>query len=162
LLVPVLLTVVAAKKLQSDRFTLLEAINILLAICGAIGLMLFVISIPAQIQEDGFALINRMFGPYWLVFWLSIIGSYILPQLLWVSRYRKSVAYSILVLVGINSENIITLLYSLHRDYIPSGWVMKQDMANPVIHFLIYAGFVGLTFAIMKRLKSKNTPNTTY
>jgi molybdopterin-containing oxidoreductase family membrane subunit len=162
LLIPVLLAVMAIKKLKAGGFVMLEAMNMLLAICGAIGLMLFVISIPAQIQDGGFALTNRLFGPYWLAFWFSIIGSYILPQLFWVSRYRKSLAYSILVLVGINNESVMRLMYSLHRDYIPSSWVMKQDLANPVIHSLIYAGLVGLTFTILKRLKSNKMHNPSY
>lgn len=45
------------------------------------------------------------------------------------------------------------LIYSLHQDYIHSGLEMKQDMANPIMHFLIYAGLVGLKFAIMEEIE---------
>jgi hypothetical protein len=39
---------------------------------------------------EGFAFINRMFGPYWWAYWIMVSCNVITPQLFWFKKIRRS------------------------------------------------------------------------
>jgi len=79
-------------------------------------------------QYDSMLMWNRLHGPY--SFWyLSLLTSNILiPQLLWVKKFRTSTVWlwviSLIVLVGMWLERFIIIVVSLSRDFVNSSWGM--------------------------------------
>jgi molybdopterin-containing oxidoreductase family membrane subunit len=72
--------------------------------------------------------INRMTGPYAVVFWALIACNILTPQLFWFKRMRTSVPVlfivSIIVNIGMWLERFMIVVVSLHRDFMPSAWGM--------------------------------------
>jgi molybdopterin-containing oxidoreductase family membrane subunit len=77
-----------------------------------------------------YAVTNRAFGPYALVYWLLIFCNVLIPQVLWSRRMRLNVivtwVVSVLVNVGMWSERFVIVIVSLHRDYLPSMWALYK------------------------------------
>jgi molybdopterin-containing oxidoreductase family membrane subunit len=71
---------------------------------------------------------NRMVGPYAFVYWITIVGNCVAPQLLWWKRARTSPAIlwvvALAVQIGMWSERFMLIVTSLHRDFLPSSWGM--------------------------------------
>jgi Ni/Fe-hydrogenase subunit HybB-like protein len=77
---------------------------------------------------DRYMMINRMFGPYVIVYWALISCNLVIPQVLWSRKVRRSVAalfvISLVINVGMWLERFVIIAVSLHRDYTPSKWDM--------------------------------------
>jgi Ni/Fe-hydrogenase subunit HybB-like protein len=78
---------------------------------------------------DRYMIMNRMTGPYAVVYWVLIFCNIVVPQsLLWIPRIRRNVAalfvVSLVVQVGMWLERFIIVITSLHRDFVPSSWKM--------------------------------------
>jgi len=71
------------------------------------------------------------------------------PQLLWVSKWRRSVTFSwvlsIVVNIGMWFERFVIIVTSLHRDYIPSSWAMFYPTWVDVS---IFIGSIGVFFTL--------------
>jgi molybdopterin-containing oxidoreductase family membrane subunit len=99
---------------------------------------------------DSFLLWNRLHGPY--AFWyLSLIATNIvIPQLLWMKKFRTSTFWlwviSLVVLVGMWLERFIIIVVGLHRDFLTSSWGMfyptKWD-------WMTYIGTIGMFLTAM-------------
>jgi Ni/Fe-hydrogenase subunit HybB-like protein len=77
---------------------------------------------------DRYMMLNRMFGPYVIVYWVLISCNLLIPQLLWSKKIRRNVAWlffiSLVVNIGMWIERFVIIAVSLHRDYTPSKWDM--------------------------------------
>ncbi len=77
---------------------------------------------------DRYMMMNRMFGPYVIVFWALIACNLVIPQILWFRKVRRSTLMLFLVAVVINIgmwlERFVIIVVSLSRDYTPSKWDM--------------------------------------
>jgi molybdopterin-containing oxidoreductase family membrane subunit len=77
---------------------------------------------------ERYMMMNRMFGPYAVVYWLLILCNIALPQALWFKRVRQNVpalfALSLVVNTGMWLERFVIIVTSLHRDFLPSSWGM--------------------------------------
>ncbi len=98
---------------------------------------------------EGFAFVNRAFGPYWWAYWIMISCNVVTPQLYWIKRVRQSMLISfilsIFVNIGMWFERFVIIVTSLHRDYLPSSW----SYYNPTwIEFGIFLGTFGLFFTL--------------
>lgn len=65
----------------------------------------------------------KIFGQYWLGYWLSLI--LVIPiQLLWIKKVRENSWLRLLIGISqiISIEYFITFFSSFHRDYLPSSW----------------------------------------
>jgi molybdopterin-containing oxidoreductase family membrane subunit len=75
---------------------------------------------------EGFAFLNRAFGPYAWAYWIMVSCNVLVPQLFWFTTWRTSpwrmVLVSILVNVGMWFERFVIIVSSLSRDYLPSSW----------------------------------------
>ena len=94
---------------------------------------------------EGFMMLNRLFGPYWVQYWALIFCNVVFPQLLWFKSVRTNVVMlfiiSIVVNVGMWLERFVIIVLSLHRDFLPSSW----GMFRPTIwDFSTYLGTIGL------------------
>jgi Ni/Fe-hydrogenase subunit HybB-like protein len=70
--------------------------------------------------------VNRIIGPYWPIFALTMLCNVIAPQFLWSRRFRVNpwllFVISQFVNVGMWVERYMIIITSLHRDYMPSSW----------------------------------------
>jgi Ni/Fe-hydrogenase subunit HybB-like protein len=89
--------------------------------------------------------LNRMGGPYAILYWMLIACNIAIPQVLWFRRARANVALLFVVALVVNMgmwlERFVIVITSLHRDFIPSSWGMyyptRWDWAT-------FAGTIGL------------------
>ncbi|RYD46147.1 MAG: hydrogenase, partial [Verrucomicrobiaceae bacterium] len=101
-------------------------------------------------KYEGFLTYNRMFGPYWPVYWLVITCNVAVPQALWLRTVRTRpvllFVIALIVNVGMWAERYMIVITSLHRDFLPSSWGMfhgtKWDWATLL-------GSFGLFFTLL-------------
>jgi molybdopterin-containing oxidoreductase family membrane subunit len=99
---------------------------------------------------DQFVIVNRMTGPYAIVYWSLIACNIAIPQLLWSGRIRSSVpalfCIAMVVNVGMWLERFVIVVISLHRDFLPSSWGMyyptRWDWAT-------FIGTIGMFLALL-------------
>jgi Ni/Fe-hydrogenase subunit HybB-like protein len=94
---------------------------------------------------ERFVFVNRATGPYAWAVWTMFTCNVIVPQALWLKRFRNSIpvmfVVSILINVGMWFERFVIIVTSLHRDYLPSSWGYFRP--TPV-DILTFAGSIGL------------------
>lgn len=100
--------------------------------------------------NEEFLVMNRMFGPYWPVWWTTMTCNILVPQLLWWRRIRTSplplFVISLLVNVGMWAERYMIVVTSLHRDFLPSSWGMFH---GTIWDWATFIGTIGLFFTLM-------------
>ena len=106
---------------------------------------------------ERFMMWNRMFGPYWYMYWALIFCNGFVPQLLWSKRVRTSIpslfAISMVVSVGMWLERYVIIVTSLHRDFLPSSWGMYSGTLYDWSAFIGSLGlFVTLLFLFVRFL----------
>jgi Ni/Fe-hydrogenase subunit HybB-like protein len=117
-----------------DYITLghIELMNIVIIITGSIvGIAYiteFFMAWYSGVAAEQYAFINRMFGPYWWAYWSMMTCNVISPQLFWFKKIRTSIVFtfilSLVVNIGMWFERFVIIVTSLHRDFLPSSWVM--------------------------------------
>jgi Ni/Fe-hydrogenase subunit HybB-like protein len=99
---------------------------------------------------ETFMILNRMRGPYALMYWMLILCNVLIPQALWSRRVRSSVpalfVIAIIVNIGMWLERFIIVITSLHRDFLPSSWGMYWPTAWDLMTFV---GTIGLFLALL-------------
>ena len=119
------------------------------SIVGVAYITEFFIAWYSQVEYEQYAFINRATGPYWWAYWTMMTCNVITPQLVWIRRIRYSIAatfvLSIIVNIGMWFERFVIIVTSLHRDYLPSSWVM---FSPTIIDIAIYVGTFGLFFTL--------------
>jgi molybdopterin-containing oxidoreductase family membrane subunit len=108
-------------------------------------------------KYEGFMILNRMFGPYWYMYWTLIFCNIITPQFLWFRRVRTSTlglfAVAMVVNVGMWLERFVIVVTSLHRDFLPSSWGMYYPTIWDWMTFIGTIGmFVTLFFLFIRFL----------
>jgi Ni/Fe-hydrogenase subunit HybB-like protein len=94
--------------------------------------------------------LNRMIGPYAVIYWLLIACNIVTPQFLWFRKVRSKVgalfAIAMVVNLGMWLERFVIVVTSLHRDFLPSSWGMfyptRWDYAT-------FFGSIGLFLALV-------------
>jgi Ni/Fe-hydrogenase subunit HybB-like protein len=99
---------------------------------------------------ERYVAMNRMFGPYALIYWGLIACNIAIPQLLWSRTIRLNVpalfAIAMAVNIGMWLERFMIIVVSLHRDYMPSAWGMYYPTRWDVFTFF---GTIGLFFSLV-------------
>ena len=89
---------------------------------------------------------QRMFGPYGWSFWCLIFCNFIVPQVLWVKKWRMNsiilFTVSIVALIGMWFERYVIVI-TLTREYIPSTW---GRYAPTVWDWATFIGTFGMFF----------------
>ena len=109
-----------------------ELMNIIIIVTGSIvGIAYiteFFIAWYSGVEVEQYAFINRATGPYWWAYWSMMTCNVISPQLFWFKKIRTNLAatfvISIIVNIGMWFERFVIIVTSLHRDFLPSSWVM--------------------------------------
>ena len=98
---------------------------------------------------------NRMFGPYWYMYWTLIFCNGLTPQLLWFRKVRRNLVVlfviSLIVNVGMWLERFVIVVTSLHRDFLPSSWGMYFPTFWDIILYLGTIGQFVLLFFLFLR-----------
>jgi molybdopterin-containing oxidoreductase family membrane subunit len=94
--------------------------------------------------------LNRMFGPYWPVYWTTLLCNVAVPQLLCFRFIRRKIAVlfviAILVNIGMWAERYMIVITSLHRDFLPSSWSIFH---GTFWDWSTYLGSVGLFLTLI-------------
>jgi molybdopterin-containing oxidoreductase family membrane subunit len=98
---------------------------------------------------DRYLILNRMTGPYAMVYWSLIACNIVIPQAMWSRKVRASVpalfVISLIVNTGMWLERFVIVVISLSRDYIPSIWNMYYPTKWD---WMTYIGTFGLFFTL--------------
>jgi molybdopterin-containing oxidoreductase family membrane subunit len=102
-----------------------------------------------------YSVLNRMFGPYAIIFWLLILCNVLVPQVMWSRRIRTNLMVtwivSLLVNVGMWCERFMIVVVSMHRDFLPSSWAMYRPTWVDISLFTGTLAFFGTLFLLFLR-----------
>jgi molybdopterin-containing oxidoreductase family membrane subunit len=150
------LLVVARKVMNYENYITighLDAMTKIIMVTGSIVgiayLTEFFIAWYSGVEYEQYAFINRAFGPYWWAYWSMMSCNLIAPQVFWFRWARTTPWFvfimSIFVNVGMWFERFVIIVTSLHRDYLPSSWVMYSGSLTEIGLFL---GTFGIFFTL--------------
>jgi Ni/Fe-hydrogenase subunit HybB-like protein len=104
---------------------------------------------------ERFVFVNRATGPYAWAVWIMFSCNVIIPQALWLKRFRNSIpvmfVISILINVGMWFERFVIIATSLHRDYLPSSWGYFRPTPVDILTFLGSLGLFLTLFLLFVR-----------
>ena len=97
-----------------------------------------------------FMSLNRVMGPY-KYHWLALIlCNAIVPQLLWIRKFRSSPFWlffvSMFINVGMWLERFVIIPVSLSRDFLPSSWGMYH---GTIWDWATFIGTIGLFLSLL-------------
>ena len=99
---------------------------------------------------ERYMILNRMFGPYAVIYWLLIACNIVTPQFLWFRKVRAKVgalfAIAMVVNLGMWLERFVIVVTSLHRDFMPSAWGMYYPTRWD---FFTFFGTIGLFLMLL-------------
>jgi molybdopterin-containing oxidoreductase family membrane subunit len=129
----------------------MEMMNIIITLTGSMVGVAYLselfISWYSGVEYEGYAFLNRATGPYWWSYWAMMTCNVVSPQLFWIKKIRTSLmatfALSIVVNIGMWFERFVIIVTSLHRDYLPSSWVMYHPTW---VEIGIFIGTIGMFF----------------
>lgn len=119
------------------------------SIVGVAYITEFFIAWYSGVEYEQYAFINRATGPYWWAYWSMMTCNVITPQLFWIRKIRRSIVATFIITIFVNIgmwfERFVIIVTSLHRDYLPSSWVMFSPTS---IDIGVFVGTLGLFFTL--------------
>jgi hypothetical protein len=120
-----------------NQSILVRAVNGTLLLGSVIFISTFIATIFIEMftafysgrEYEQYSLSNRLLGPYWWVVWLFILPGYLLPQILWVRKFQKTIISSVIIVCIWSALSLFVKLASN-----PSGW--HFELRYPVIEYL--------------------------
>jgi molybdopterin-containing oxidoreductase family membrane subunit len=120
----------------------------------AYGVEFFVAWYSGSIYE-GFAFLNRAFGPYGWAYFTMVSCNVIAPQIFWFKKARTTpwimFVVSIFVNIGMWFERFVIVTTSLSRDYLPSSWGYYRPTAVDALTFFGTFGLFMTLFLLFLR-----------
>jgi Ni/Fe-hydrogenase subunit HybB-like protein len=105
--------------------------------------------------NEGFAFINRAFGPYWWAYFIMVSCNVITPQFFWFKGVRNNTALvfilSLFVNVGMWFERFVIIATSLARDFLPSSWGYYTPSVVEIFTFFGTFGVFSVLFLLFVR-----------
>lgn len=147
-------------KLDEEAKKFISFVGIIYLMVWIIGIFVFYTESNVEEQNN---MLNRMFGKYWVGFWVQPILWFSITQLVRIKKICRNVIlriiFSFLLLISI--EKYVIIITSFHRDYLPSSWTMYNDLgiypSNLFLELLakiiLFLLFVGIYFSITNRVK---------
>ncbi|MCG3166095.1 MAG: hypothetical protein POELPBGB_01871 [Bacteroidia bacterium] len=150
------LMLIARKTLNLEHYITVnhvESMNKIIILTGSIVGVAYLtelfISWYSGVEYEQYAFLNRFSGPYWWAYWSMMTCNVITPQLFWIKKIRRNFTatfiISIFVNIGMWFERFVIIVTSLHRDYLPSSWVMFHPT---FIDIGIFVGTIGIFFTL--------------
>jgi Ni/Fe-hydrogenase subunit HybB-like protein len=122
---------------------------------GYAYLMEFFIAWYSANPNEGFAFINRAFGPYAWAYWTMVACNVIVPQFFWFKAVRRNTAMvwvlAVLVNVGMWMERFVIICTSLARDFLPSSWGYYSPTVVDIFTFFGTFGVFATLFLLFIR-----------
>jgi molybdopterin-containing oxidoreductase family membrane subunit len=91
---------------------------------------------------------QRMFGPYGWSYWMLILTNTVIPQLLWIRKFRYNEFWLLLISgsvhVGMWFERYVIVI-TLSRDQNPSNW---GRYAPTLWDYMLFVGTLGFFFTL--------------
>ena len=104
---------------------------------------------------EGFAFLNRAFGPYGWAYFTMVSCNVIAPQIFWFKKARTTpwimFVVSIFVNIGMWFERFVIVTTSLSRDYLPSSWGYYRPTAVDALTFFGTFGLFLTLFLLFLR-----------
>src|SRR4030088_1656550 len=101
-------------------------------------------------EYERFMILNRMGGPYAIVYWCLVACNIVTPQFLWSRKVRSKVGalftIAMVVNLGMWLERFVIVVTSLHRDFLPSSWGMYYPT---VWDYAVFFGTIGLFLTLI-------------
>ncbi len=101
-------------------------------------------------QFDRAMMMNRLFGHASTFYVFLILCNILLPQLLWLKKFRQSplllFIISIIINVGMWLERFVIIVTSLERDFMPSSWA---NYSPTIWDWATFLGTIGLFLTLM-------------
>lgn len=137
----------------------IESMNKVITLTGSIvGIAYiteFFIAWYSGVEYEGYAFINRMFGPYWWAYWAMMTCNVVSPQLFWFRNVRRSLVWtfvlSVVVNIGMWFERFVIIVTSLHRDYLPSSWAMFSPTMYDIGDYIFSFGLFFTLFLLFAK-----------
>ena len=148
------LLVIARKILSLENYITINHLDAMTKVIMLTGSMVglaylteFFIAQYSGVQYEQYAFLNRATGPFAWAYWTMMFCNLIAPQVFWFKWSRTTPWFifmmSIVVNIGMWFERFVIIVTSLHRDYLPSSWVLYMPTYTEVALFL---GTLGLFF----------------
>lgn len=147
-------------KLDEEAKNFISFVGIVYFIVWFVGIFIFYTESNAEEQNS---MLNRMFGKYWVGFWVQPILWFSITQLLRIKKIWKNVLLRIIFsfLLIISIEKYIIIITSFHRDYLPSSWTMHNDLGiypsnfflELLVKIIMFLLFVGIYYLTISRLR---------
>lgn len=148
------LLVIARKVLKLESYITIGHLDAMCRVILLTGSMVglayiteFFIAWYSGVEYERYAFLNRMSGPYWWAYWSMMTCNVLSPQVFWWKKLRQNPNFiffmSIVVNIGMWFERFVIIVTSLHRDYLPSSWVMYSPTPTEIG---IFIGSFGLFF----------------
>jgi molybdopterin-containing oxidoreductase family membrane subunit len=112
----------------------------------------------SQVGYEQQSLKWRVLGPYWWSYWAMILVPFVLPQILWFKKFRRSYRTSLLLVpflsFGSILERLIIIITTYYRDYLPLSWAYYAPHPSEmfVTFFIFTVVLMLLYFACRKKL----------
>lgn len=104
---------------------------------------------------EGFAFVNRAFGPYAWAYWIMISCNVITPQFFWFRWARENLwlvwILSCFINVGMWFERFVITVTSLANDFLPSNWDYFSPTIVDIFTFFGTFGLFGVLFLLFIR-----------
>ncbi len=98
---------------------------------------------------EQFAFANRVQGVYWWAYFGMMTCNVLSPQLFWVRKFRRNIAFtffmSIFINIGMWFERFVIIPTTLARDYLPSSW---SYYVPSWVEIGIFLGTLGIFFTL--------------
>ena len=150
------LLLIARKTLNLEAYITInhvESMNKVITLTGSIVGVAYLtelfISWYSGVEYEQYAFINRATGPYWWAYASMMTCNVVTPQLFWFKSVRRSLIatfiISIFVNIGMWFERFVIIVTSLHRDYVPSSWLIYHPS---FVDIGIFIGTNGIFFTL--------------
>jgi molybdopterin-containing oxidoreductase family membrane subunit len=150
------LLIIMRKSMRLEQYITLNHIDVMNkiilvtgSIVGSAYITEFFIAWYSAVPYEQYAFVNRAFGPYWWAYWTMMTCNVITPQLFWSRKLRRSLTASFIISIFVNIgmwfERFVIIVTSLHRDYLPSSWLMYSPTW---VEIGMYIGSLGLFFTL--------------
>ncbi len=162
---PILLLAVGWLSLRRYRPALgplLRLANVLLLVGAGLLLVTETYQLLAQLRSgdeyERYVVLNRLTGPYWFAYWGAALCKGVLPQVLWLRKVRRRVGAGAALVPLLLVDYWQPWLYaSLHRDYLPSSWLMlRPDYRGLVLLSVAYLLVVLLGWLVVRARAPKS------
>jgi len=104
---------------------------------------------------EGFAFINRAFGPYAWAYWIMVTCNVISPQLFWFKAIRENTSLvwiiCIFVNIGMWFERFVITVTSLANDFLPTSWNYYSPTFVDIATFFGTFGLFSVLFLLFVR-----------